>query len=105
MMTRPVRAPLPVSRVALALAVLTAVKVLGLRWMARWGADDEEFAATLPGDELVPHPDLTTTRAVTIDAIAEPGRARRCRHPNNQAHRRRGQDVRHLTRNVGHRAA
>jgi hypothetical protein len=62
--------PLPVSRVALALAALIAVKLLGLRWMARWGATSEELAATLPGDELVPHPDLTTTRAVTVDARA-----------------------------------
>jgi hypothetical protein len=62
--------PLPVSRVALALAALIAVKLLGLRWMARWGATSEELAATLPGDGLVPHPDLTTTRAVTVNARA-----------------------------------
>lgn len=62
--------PLLVSRVALALAALMTVKVLGWRWMARWGTTGEELAATLPGDELVPHPDLTTTRAVTIDARA-----------------------------------
>jgi hypothetical protein len=62
--------PLPVSRVALALTALIAVAVLVLRWMAHWGATSEELAATLPGDELVPHPDLTTTRAVTINARA-----------------------------------
>jgi hypothetical protein len=62
--------PVPVSRVALALAAVIAIKLLGLRWMAHWGATRGELAATLPGDELVPHPDLTTTRAVTIDARA-----------------------------------
>ncbi|MDT7553363.1 MAG: hypothetical protein QOI16_1899 [Pseudonocardiales bacterium] len=62
--------PLAVRRAALALAALIAVKVLGLRWMSRWGATGDELAATLPGDELVPHPDLTTTRAVTINARA-----------------------------------
>jgi hypothetical protein len=62
--------PLPVRRVAVPLAALMAVTVLGLRWMARWGATSEELAATLPGDELVPRPDLTTTRAVTVNARA-----------------------------------
>jgi hypothetical protein len=62
--------PIPISRVAVPLAALIAVKVLGLRWMAHWGATGEELTATLPGDELVPHPDLTTTRAVTINARA-----------------------------------
>lgn len=32
----------------------------------RWGATDDELAAALPGDELVVHPDLVATRAVTI---------------------------------------
>ena len=61
---------LPVGRVAVALAALITVKVLGVRWMARWGATGEELAATLPGDQLVPQPGLTTTRAVTINARA-----------------------------------
>lgn len=61
---------LPVSRIAVPLAALTAVTVLGLCWMARWGATDEELGATLPGDELLPHPGLTTTRAVTVNARA-----------------------------------
>jgi hypothetical protein len=61
---------IPISRVAVALAALIAVKVLGLRWMAHWGATGEELTATLPGDELVPQPDLTTTRAITINARA-----------------------------------
>jgi hypothetical protein len=37
-------------------------------WMYRWGADDDELAATLPGDELVAEDTSTTTRALTIDA-------------------------------------
>ncbi len=37
-------------------------------WMYTWGADDDEIAAVLPGDELVSSTALRTTRAVTIDA-------------------------------------
>ena len=37
-------------------------------WMYRWGADDHEVAATLPGDDLVATNTPRTTRAVTIDA-------------------------------------
>jgi hypothetical protein len=36
----------------------------------RWGVDDDELAAELPGDELVPHPDLGYTRGITVDAPA-----------------------------------
>jgi len=35
------------------------------------GASDEELGTALPGDELVPHADLTATRAVTVDAGAD----------------------------------
>jgi hypothetical protein len=38
------------------------------RWYRRWGATSEEVARSLPGDELVPRPRLTTTRAITIRA-------------------------------------
>jgi hypothetical protein len=62
--------PLSPRSVAVPLVALIAVKALGLRWMARWGATTAELDATLPGDELVPRPDLTTTRVVTIDAPA-----------------------------------
>lgn len=62
--------PFPVSRIAVVLAALIPAAGLGLRWMAHWGATGEERAATLPGDELVPYPDLTTTRAITINARA-----------------------------------
>ena len=37
-------------------------------WSDRWGATDEEVAATLPGDELIDQPAMVTTRALTIDA-------------------------------------
>jgi hypothetical protein len=38
------------------------------RWCLTWGASDDEVAAKLPGDELLPDAGLVTTRAVTIDA-------------------------------------
>src|SRR5215204_5439579 len=37
----------------------------------RWGATAEEVHKPLPGDEVLPHPMLETTHAVTIDASAE----------------------------------
>ncbi|MFK5635612.1 MULTISPECIES: SRPBCC family protein [unclassified Ornithinimicrobium] len=37
----------------------------------RWGADDAEVRASMPGDDLVPRPRLTSTRAVTVDAPPE----------------------------------
>jgi hypothetical protein len=41
------------------------------RWMSRWGADDHEIAAVLPGDGLVAADAKRTTRALTIDAPVE----------------------------------
>jgi hypothetical protein len=40
-------------------------------WMYHWGATPEERRMRLPGDELVPQPKITTTRAVTIHAPVE----------------------------------
>jgi hypothetical protein len=37
----------------------------------RWGATDAEVAAAMPGDELVPQPSFSATRAITIDAPPE----------------------------------
>jgi len=37
----------------------------------RWGATDAEVHKPLPGDEVVLHPMLETTHAVSIDAAAE----------------------------------
>ncbi len=39
-------------------------------WHLSWGATPEEAKRTLPGDELIPHPKLNTTHAVTIQAPA-----------------------------------
>ena len=53
--------------------ILLAVVVVSLLtpWMDRWGATEEEVAATYPGDELVPEPADFTNRAVTINAPPE----------------------------------
>ncbi len=55
------------------LAVIAgAIYYLGGRaWMDRWGATGAEIGATLPGDELVPHPLDVTNRAVTIRAAPD----------------------------------
>jgi hypothetical protein len=37
----------------------------------RWGATDEEFDASLAGDDLIATPDLIATRAITIHASAD----------------------------------
>jgi hypothetical protein len=39
--------------------------------MDRWGATDEEIAASFPGDELVPEPADFVNRAVTVNAPPE----------------------------------
>jgi len=54
------------------LVVLTIVAIALLTpWMDRWGATDEEIAATFPGDELVPAPASFVNRAITIAAAPE----------------------------------
>lgn len=50
------------------IGVVTAILVRP--WMDRWGATNEEIAATFPGDELVPAPASFVNRAVTIRAGA-----------------------------------
>ena len=40
-------------------------------WRRRWGATAEEIRKALPGDDLVPDPRWTATRAVTIQARPE----------------------------------
>src|ERR1051326_307828 len=40
-------------------------------WQVRWGATDEEVARAMPGDDVVKHPTLNATRAVTIQARPE----------------------------------
>jgi hypothetical protein len=40
-------------------------------WMRGWGATETERSRALPADELIPHPGVESTRAVTIDAPVE----------------------------------
>lgn len=56
---------------AMSTAAVAAYTLVGRRWQLRWGADDREVSARLPGDDLVADPDLTATRAITI--AAHPG--------------------------------
>jgi hypothetical protein len=37
-------------------------------WQQRWGATDEEVAASLPGDDLIEEPVSQVTRGISIDA-------------------------------------
>ncbi|MFO0709207.1 MAG: hypothetical protein U0353_05175 [Sandaracinus sp.] len=41
---------------------------LSRRWFNGWGATRAEIAKPLPGDEIVPSPRLSYTRAISIDA-------------------------------------
>ncbi len=52
-----------------AAAMLTAPVLRG--WYDRWGATPVEVAGAMPGDELVPDPKITATRAITIGAPPE----------------------------------
>jgi hypothetical protein len=36
------------------------------RCILRWGATDEEVTDSLPGDDLIGHPDVAATRAITV---------------------------------------
>lgn len=48
-----------------------ATAPLRRRWHQRWGATDDEVAAPMPGDDLVPDAQYRATRAITIDAPPE----------------------------------
>ena len=50
-----------------ALAYIFAVQP----WISRWGASAAELSRTLPGDELVPAPQINSTHAITIHASVE----------------------------------
>jgi hypothetical protein len=51
------------------LVVLAVIVIVApMPWMDRWGATDNEIAASFPGDELVPSPAASYNRAVTINA-------------------------------------
>lgn len=54
------------------LGVLAIILIFALLpWMDRYGAMDEEINVSYPGDELVPDPRITYTRAVSIVAAPE----------------------------------
>jgi hypothetical protein len=51
---------------------LAAYVLLIRPWHLKWGATEEELKMPLPGDELVKHPKLNATHAITINApVAE----------------------------------
>ena len=63
---------LKVIGVVICLAILAVGAIILLTpWMDRWGATDQEIAATFPGDELVVKPASFVNRAVTIHAKPE----------------------------------
>jgi len=54
------------------LAVLAVLVTIALMpWIDRWGATKDEIAASFSGDELVPSPRITYTRALTVNASPE----------------------------------
>jgi hypothetical protein len=61
----------PIFRTGAAVGAGLAMYHLVVRpWQLCWGATQAEIGCAWPGDELVPHPNLVTTRAVTIRAVA-----------------------------------
>lgn len=52
---------------ALGGAVAAYVELIRPR-LLRWGATGDELSREMPGDELLPEPKVTATRAITIDA-------------------------------------
>ncbi|WP_454855804.1 SRPBCC family protein [Promicromonospora soli] len=63
-MTSGRRSSLGAVAAAAAIAATWAVRRASLRW----GATDEELRMPLPGDDVLPAPDLMATRAITINA-------------------------------------
>lgn len=59
-------------RQVLGMTAIGGVAVAGVlaarRWQLRWGATGQEAGGCLPGDDIIANPDLTATRAITIDA-------------------------------------
>jgi hypothetical protein len=53
---------------AIVTATAVGAAVLIRRASLRWGASDDELRMALPGDELLPRPDLQATRAISIEA-------------------------------------
>jgi hypothetical protein len=48
--------------------LVAALSPAARRRYLTWGTTEEEATGPLPGDDLLPNPDLLSTRAVTIDA-------------------------------------
>ncbi len=56
-------------RLTAAVAIATVVYWFVVRpWHLRWGSTNVETAMLLPGDDLVPHATVVSTRAITIGA-------------------------------------
>jgi len=55
----------------LALLASLAFLLLVRPWYLNWGASPAEIGAALPGDENIPAPEHTHTRAITVRAPAE----------------------------------
>jgi hypothetical protein len=53
--------------VGLVACLVAAYPLFLRRWCLTWGASPEEASRQMPGDELLPEPDIVTTRAVTVD--------------------------------------
>jgi hypothetical protein len=62
------------SRYAAGFTVIVAAAayiLLARRRQLRWGTIDQEPDGPLPGDDLIPNPNLVATRAITVRASAE----------------------------------
>jgi hypothetical protein len=59
-------------RIAMLAGVAAGAYVRWVRpWYLGWGATDEDLRRPLPGDDLIPTPDLAATRAITVRAPAD----------------------------------
>ena len=56
---------------ALAIAGCIITSPLIRSWYGSWGTTEEEVKKSLPGDEQVAHPNLESTRAITIQASVD----------------------------------
>jgi hypothetical protein len=63
---------LKVMAILAGLVVLAVILTAALTpWMDRWGAREDEIAASFPGDDLLAEPALFLNRAVTVNATPE----------------------------------
>jgi hypothetical protein len=60
-----------VSAAVAAVGLAGAFAIAAGRRIGRWGASEEEVARPLPGDDEVPNPGITSTRAISIHAPTE----------------------------------